>query len=153
MNEAMYLAGIASSDSNTTKIDKVLAFINSVVHYEHRMLDHMWFPCETFAFRSGDCTSFSILSAAMFEMVGIKAAIGFFTNSSMGGHAMVLVRMDDLGPYRYWYFENLTAYGLTMGKWIIIDPQYTSLTEQQHGHDKWIAYWSLQACAEVPYGS
>jgi len=81
----MTLAGISSSDSDVTNIDKVLAFINSDVHYESRLLDHMWFPCETLTFHSGDCTSFSILAAAMFEEAGIKTAIGFYYNQTMGG--------------------------------------------------------------------
>jgi prefoldin subunit 5 len=151
MQKAMTLANISSSDSNTTKIDKVLAFISSNVHYEHRLLDHMWFPCETLTFHSGDCTSFSILAAAMLEESGIKSAIGFFTNSTLGGHAMVLVHLDNLGSHAYWYYNNLTGYKLTSGKWIIIEPQCASLT-QQDANLNWIGYWTLQACAEVPYG-
>ncbi|MEM2904957.1 MAG: transglutaminase-like domain-containing protein [Candidatus Bathyarchaeia archaeon] len=149
MQGAMTLAGVYSSDSDVTKTEKILAFIHSVVHYEHRMLDHMWFPCETLAFRSGDCTSFSILAAAMLEAAGIKAAVAFFTNSTLGGHAMVLVHLDNLGAYGYWYYGNLTGYGLTSGRWILIEPQYASLSQQD---DAWISYWSLKACAEVPYG-
>ena len=79
------------------------------------MLDHMWFPSETLAFRSGDCTSFSILAASMFEAVGIKSAIGFFRNNRGEYHAMVLVHLNDLGSYNYYYYyynNDLTSYGL-----------------------------------------
>ena len=153
MQGAMSLAGIYSSDSNTVKIEKTLAFIHSVVHYEHRMLDHMWFPCETLAFRSGDCTSFSILAASMLEAAGIKSAVGFFANSTLGVHAMVLVHLDNLDSHGYWYYNDLTGYNLTSGKWIIIEPQYVSLTEQDTHLYDWVVYWTLKACAEVPYGA
>ena len=106
MDQAMILANISYSDSDAMKIDKILAFINSIVHYEYRMIDHMWFPCETLNFRSGDCTSFSILAAAMFERAGIKSAIAFFTNSSMGAHTMVLVHIDNLCSHKYWYYDD-----------------------------------------------
>jgi len=152
MDQAMILANISHSDSDAMKIDKVLAFINSIVHYENRMIDHMWFPCETLAFRSGDCTSFSILAAAMFERAGIKSAIAFFTNSTLGHHSMVLVHIDNLGSYTYWYYDDLTSYGLPKGKWIIIEPQFNSLAEYEARHYNWISYWSLVACAEIPYG-
>jgi TolA-binding protein len=152
MQEAMTLANTSSSDSNVVKIDKVLTFINSVVHYENRLLDHMWFPCETLTFHSGDCTGFSILAASMFEEAGIKSAIGFFSNSTIGeGHAMVLVHLDNLGSHSYRYYSDLTGYNLTGGKWIIIEPQCTSLAVQD-ANLNWIGYWTLEACAEVPYG-
>ena len=151
MDQAMALSGISSSDSEVTKIEKVLSFTNSFVHYEDRILDHMWFPCETLTFRSGDCTSFSILATALLERAGIEAAIAFFANSTIGHHAMVLVHLDNLGPYRYWYYEDLTDRGLTSGKWIIVEPQCTSLLGQQSRLD-WIGYWDLVACSEVPGG-
>jgi hypothetical protein len=153
MEQAFTLAGISYSDSSTTKIDKILGFINSIIHYESRCLDHMWFPCETLTFHSGDCTSFSILAGAMLEEAGIKSAIGFFTNSTKSeGHAMVLVHLDNLGQHGYYYFNDLTSYGLTSGKWIIIEPQCSSLTIQDKYLD-WIASWSIAAASEVPYGS
>jgi len=151
MDEAMALSGISPSDSEVTKIEKVLSFTNAFVHYEERIIDHMWFPCETLTFRSGDCTSFTTLTTALLERAGIEAAIAFFANSTMGHHAMVLVRLDDLGPYRYWYYEDLTDRGLASGKWIIIEPQCAPLSGQQSRLD-WIGYWDLVACAEVPGG-
>lgn len=151
MQQAMTFVGISSSDSNIAKIDKVLTFIYSNVFYENRLLDHMWFPCETLTFRSGDCTAFSILAAAMFEDAGIKSAIGFFSNSTLGGHAMVLVHLDNLDSHSYWYYSDLTGYGLSSGKWIVIEPQYASLSEQD-ANMNWIGYWDLDACSEVSYG-
>mgnify|MGYP001105924907 CR=1 FL=1 len=152
MQRAMSIAGISYSDSSVTKIQKVLAFIHSVVHYETRLLDHMWFPTETLTFRSGDCTGFSILASAMFEAAGIKSAVAFFTNSTLGGHAMVLVHLDNLSGFGYYYYSDLTRYGLAGGKWIIIEPQYGFLDEHQ-SNLRWISWWSIVACAEVPYGS
>lgn len=151
MELAMSMAGISSSDSDVTKIGKVLAFINSNIHYENRIFDHMWFPCETLTFHSGDCSSFSILAAAMFEKAGIETAIAFFSNSTIGHHSMVLIHLEDLGPYRFWYYKDLTSYGLAKGKWIIIEPQCKSL-EAQEIKLNWIAYWDLIACSEVPGG-
>lgn len=151
MDQAMALSGISASDSDVARIEKVLSFMNSFVHYEDRILDHMWFPCETLTFRSGDCTSFSILAAALLENAGIEAAIAFFANSTVGHHAMVLVHLDNLGTYRYWYYEDLTACGLASGKWIIIEPQCPSLLVQQTKLD-WIGHWDLVACTEVPGG-
>ena len=151
IQQAMALADISSYDSTVVKIDKVLDFIYYNVFYENRLLDHMWFPCETLTFRSGDCTAFSILAAAMFEKAGIKSAIGFFSNSTLGGHAMVLVHLDDLGSHGYWYYSDLTGYGLTSGQWISIEPQFASLSEQDANMD-WVGYWDLDACAEVLYG-
>jgi len=151
MDLAMITSGICPSDSEVAKIEKVLSFTNTFVHYEDRILDHMWFPCETLTFRSGDCTSFSILAAALLERAGIEAAIAFFSNSTIGHHAMVLVNLDNLGPFGYWYYEDLTAYGLDSGRWIIIEPQCPSLSVHQSTLD-WIGYWDLVACTEVPGG-
>ncbi|MEM4140028.1 MAG: hypothetical protein QXG36_02890 [Nitrososphaeria archaeon] len=150
--EAIHFAGIKTSDDPVTKINKIMNFTNLLIHYEYRLVDHMWFPTETLAFRSGDCTSFSILEAALFEMVGIKSAIGFFKNSEGEGHAMILVRLDDLEGYQYYYYPDLTSLGLSKGKWIIIEPQYNSLYEQQLKQDNWIPQWKLIVAAEVPYG-
>jgi hypothetical protein len=154
IEKAMNMTGISISDSNVMKIEKVLAFIHSTVHYELRLIDHFWFPCETLTFKSGDCTSFSILAASMFEKTGIESAIGFFTNSSLGGHAMVLVHMDDLGPYNYTCYGDLTGYGLTSGKWILIEPQASSLEQYGTLLNTWIKSWDtgMVASAEVPFG-
>jgi len=152
LSQALLLAGVKPGDDNVTKIDKIMNFTNSIVHYEHRLIDHMWFPTETLTFRSGDCTSFSILEAALFEMVGIKSAIGLFVNSQGEGHAMILAHLDSLGKYEYYYYPDLTSFGLSPGQWIIIEPQYNSIYQQQLYQDKWISQWKLVAAAEVPYG-
>jgi hypothetical protein len=150
--DALALANISSLDMGTTKIDKVMRFTSSIVHYEEKLIDHMWFPAETLAFRSGDCTSYSILESALFEMVGIKSAIGFFKNDRGDGHAMVLVHLDEISGYSSWYYSDLTPWGLSSGKWIIIEPQYSSLSQQEQRQDSWMPQWDLVAAAEVPYG-
>jgi hypothetical protein len=139
-----------SSDSDVDKIDKILGFIHSQVEYQSKLLDHMWFPTETLMYKSGDCTSFSILAACMFEKVGIKAAIGFFTYQDEA-HAMVLVRLDDLGDYGYCSFPSLTSYGLSASKWIVIEPQYSSLSQYSSNLD-WVHQWGIVAACEVIYG-
>lgn len=112
----------------------------------------MWFPTETLTFKSGDCTSFSILVACMFEKAGIKSAIGFFTNDTLGRHAMVLVRLHNLDGYPSRYYSDLTSFNLTTGEWIKIEPQCISLSDYSHNLD-WMSYWSIVAASEVPYGA
>jgi len=136
-----------------TKIDKILKFANSVIDYETRLLDHMWFPAETLTFGSGDCTSFSILIASLFEMVDIKSAIGFFLNDQGDAHAMVMINCEELPNYKTWGFDDLTSYGLSSGRWIIIEPQYISLAEQEKYQDDWIPQWNLEVVSEVKYGA
>lgn len=140
------------NDDHVNKIDKILGFVNSIITYETRLVDHMWFPTETLTFRSGDCTSYSILVAALLEMVDIKSAIGFFLNDQGDGHAMVLINSETLGEYKCWYFQDLTDHGLSSGRWIIIEPQYSSLSEQETYQDEWIPQWDLEVAAEVKYG-
>lgn len=151
--QALRLADVKSTDDAVIKIDKIMKFTSSIVHYEYKLIDHMWFPTETLAFRSGDCTSFSILESALFEMVGVKSAVGFFRDSQGYGHAMILVRLDDLAGYRYYYYPDLTPYGLSTGQWIIIEPQYDSLYQQQSKQDQWMPQWKLVTAAEVSYGA
>lgn len=152
LKTALILANVTVFDSDTEKIDKILRFVSSVVHYEHRLIDHMWFPTETLTFRSGDCTSFSILVAALLEMSGVKSAIGFFENDEGDKHAMVLIHLKDLEGYSYYYYSDLTDWGLTAGRWIIVEPQFSSLSEQEQFQESWIPQWNLIAVAEVPYG-
>jgi len=38
---------------------------------------------------------------------------------------MVLVHLEDLLGYHYWYYSDLTDKGLKEGRWIIIEPQMT----------------------------
>jgi len=152
MERAIAFCGIGANDTDVVKIDKVLRFISYHVAYESRLLDHMWFPTETLMYKSGDCTSFSILAACMFEKVGIKSAIGFFTSPD-GAHAMVLVHLNDLGgEYAYSYYDSLASYDLTPGRWIIIEPQYSSLSEYSNNLD-WVQSWNIVAACEVIYGA
>jgi len=152
--QAMILANITYADTAVTKIDKIMKFTSSIVHYESRLIDHMWFPTETLAFRSGDCTSFSILESALFEMAGVTSSVSVFRNDQGDGHAMILVHLEDLGVGKhYYYYPDLTSYGLSEGKWIIIEPQFDSLSQQQSKQDQWIPQWKIVAAAEVPYGA
>jgi len=151
MDKAITYCNITVADSSVEKIDKILRFINSEVTYQSKLLDHMWFPTETLTFKSGDCTSFSILAACMFEKLGIKAAIGFFTYQNEG-HAMVLVRLNDLESYGYVYHSSLTSYGLLTGRWIVIEPQFSSLS-QYSSNLGLVQKWNIVAASEVPYGA
>jgi transglutaminase-like putative cysteine protease len=144
VKSALDYSGVNSYDSNITKIDKVLKYISAHVTYSTRLLDHMWFPSETLTFKSGDCTSFSILAASMLEASGVKCSIGFFRNSNGDGHAMVLIYLSDLGDLQYNYFEDLTAYSLKAGRWIIIEPQNSSVYNYS---SDWISQWKLVAAS------
>ena len=146
---ALEYSGVIFGQNNVAKIDKTLSFIHSHVTYSSRLLDHMWFPSETLTYESGDCTSFSILAASIFEANGVTSAIGFFKNDKGEYHAMVLVHLDDLGSYSYSSYDDLTSYNLKQGKWIIIEPQQTSLSEYS---STWVSQWHLVAASEIPYG-
>jgi hypothetical protein len=80
----------------------------------------------------------------------MESAIGFFTWQDEA-HAMVLVHLDSLGDYGYSYFSSLTSYGLSAGKWIVIEPQYSSLSQYSDNLD-WVLKWGIVAASEVPYG-
>ena len=58
---------------------------------------------------------------------------------------MVLVHLEDLGDYGCWYFDDLTNYELTEGRWITIEPQAT--IESQG--DEWMAQWSIFVAEEI----
>jgi hypothetical protein len=146
-------ANLTAGDSDIVKVDKIMRLIDSSVTYEHRSSTEILFPTEVLTFGSGDCTGFSCLVACLFEEVGIKSAIGFFTNSTYPeGHAMVLVHLDDLGFYAYSYYSDLTGKGLSSGKWIIIEPKDGSLSAYSHNLN-WVNLWSLSTADEVPYGA
>jgi hypothetical protein len=151
VSSALTYAGVNSYDSNITKIDKILKYIHTIVVYQTRLLDHMWFPSETLTFRSGDCTSYSILAASMFEASGIKSAVAFFKNTKGEYHAMVLVYLQNLGGYGYSYYSDLTSYSLKTGRWIIIEPQFSSVSSYSSDL-AWVSQWNIVAASEVPYG-
>lgn len=145
LNEVHALIGIQSGDPSVEKIEKILSFVNTYVHYESDYNNVFLAPVETLAFKSGDCDDYSILVAALFEKAGIDSAIGFF---SSGGstHAMVLIHLDTISPYGFWSYSDLTGKGLSAGKWIIIEPQHT--IERQHT-PSWFEQWSIRVAAEV----
>jgi len=139
------LIGIATYDSSTSKIRKILNFIFDHVSYEGEVDSCHLAPVETIAFRSGDCDDFTILAAALFESVGIDAAFGIFENEGDELHAMVLVHLDQLVGYGYWSFEDLTDKGLDEGRWIIIEPQYPI----DYQYEESIGEWSLLVATQV----
>jgi len=139
------LIEIKTYDAPTDKIRKILDFIHQYIQYETEVNDVFLAPVETLGFRSGDCDDFSILAAALFEAVGIDSAIGFFTNKDNEYHAMVLVDLEDLAGYRYWFYNDLTKLGLKEGRWIIIEPQAT-ISDQG---DDWISQWNIFVAAPL----
>jgi len=142
------IIGISNYDNNVKKIEKILDFTSTYISYQYDLNEEFLFPVETLTFRSGDCDDFSILAATLLEEVGIESAIGFFTNQSEDNdHCMVLIRLSDLGNYGYYYYDNLTSYGLSDGKWIVLEPQET--LGNQYNEDL-IGKWEIIAVAEIP---
>jgi hypothetical protein len=89
----------------------------------------------------------TILAATLFEAVGIDSAIGLFKNDYNQYHAMVLIHLEDLGSYGYWYYSDLVSYGLESGKWIEIEPQLPI----QHQNDDWLEQWDIIAAAPLDW--
>jgi len=149
MTDLIDFIDISNTDSNTEKIRKILDFITTWITYQSDINNEFLFPMETITFRSGDCDDFSILAATLFEKVGIDSAIGLFQNNSLEKkrHSMVLVHLNDLEEYGYWYYNDLTNFGLSSGKWIILEPQATI---DRQTVENWIQKWGLIAAAEVP---
>jgi predicted transglutaminase-like cysteine proteinase len=140
------VAGVSSSDSSVAKVEKILEAVVSYIAYRPDMNDRYNSPWETLAFRSGDCDDFSTLVAALFQLAGIDSAMEFVRNSANDGHAMVLVKLDDLESYGYYYYSDLTSYGLGPGQWIVIEPQSTI---DQQDVSSWMSQWNIIAAAEV----
>ena len=145
IDEILALIEIKTYDTSTDKIRKILDFIHQYIHYETEVNDVFLAPVETLGFRSGDCDDFSILAAALFEAVGIDSAIGFFVNENNEYHAMVLVHLEGLSSYGYWYYSDLTSLGLEEGRWIKIEPQ-TTIDNQD---DEWIGQWKIFVAAPL----
>jgi len=143
--EVASLIKVDDSDPPTERIRKILDFIHWNLKYEPEVDDFFHAPVETLALKSGDCDDFTILASALFEYAGIDSAVGLFSNENGEYHAMVLVRLDDLEGYAYFYYESLTGIGLEEGRWIIIEPQST--IDRQS--DKWIEQWNLLAAAPL----
>jgi len=137
---------LSVSDAPEVKIEEILAFLNENIHYELEINDVFLAPIETLGFKSGDCDDFSILAAALFEYFDVDSAVGFFKNDANEYHAMVLVDLDDLGGYGYWYYDDLTGYGLPEGKWIKIEPQSTI---EYQSDDDWMGQWNILVAQEL----
>ena len=112
------LIGIQAFDNEVTKIDKILDFINDNLHYESDMDNDFLAPMETLGLKSGDCEDYAVLAGALFELVDIQSAIALSDD-----HAIVLVRIDNLGTHGHLYYDDLTSYDLSSGRWILIEPQ------------------------------
>lgn len=138
---------ISSLDTPEEIITKILAFLDEHIHYESEINDVFLAPVETLGFKSGDCDDYTILASALFEIAGIESAIGFFKNEDDDYHAMVLVHLDDLGDYGYWYYDDLTSLGLPEGRWIKIEPQ-TTISYQ---NDEWMHQWNILVAAKVEF--
>ena len=146
LQKALNTTGIEEDDSMIEEIEKILAFLNDYLEYEIEFNNIFRAPVETLSMRHGDCEDYTILASAFFEAVEIDSAIAFFKNVEGEYHAMVLIRVEDLGEHGFWYFDDLTHLGLQEGRWIIIEPQYT--IEHQE-YDEWMSQWSLNVVAEV----
>lgn len=136
---------VSRYDSPEAVISKILSFLKENIHYEVEVNDVLLAPVETLGYKSGDCDDYAILAAALFEYYGIDTAIGFFVNDRDEYHAMILVHLEDLEDYSYWYIKDLTDLGLPEGRWIKIEPQ-TTLDNQ--GGD-WIGEWDLLVADEL----
>ncbi len=145
INELLDIIDITLQDSATTKISKILAFINTYIHYEREVNDVFLAPVETLGFKSGDCDDFSILASALLDEVGVESAIGFFVNDLDQYHAMVLVNLNELEGYGNYYYSDLTHQGLDAGKWIIIEPQATI----DNQFTPWVDQWNLITASEI----
>ncbi|MBS7611724.1 hypothetical protein KEJ27_05895 [Candidatus Bathyarchaeota archaeon] len=149
LNYALNLTGSSISQDPTERIARILGFINKHIHYEYDVENVLLAPAETLTFKSGDCEDFTILAAVLFEAVGIDSAVAYFSHKDLSAekqyHMMVLVHLDNLGEYGYWYYSDLTSMGVAPGKWIIIEPQKTI---DDQGSD-WVGQWNLLAAAPI----
>lgn len=131
--------GIEETDNASIKIEKVLDFVTEWVHYESDKNNEFLSPAETLTTRSGDCDDFAILVSALFELTGLEAGLVFLSSDDNGWHAMSLVHEDNLGGYGYYYFSDLTEYGLASGKWLLIEPQ---MTIENQNNESWMSLWT-----------
>lgn len=149
LNTTLRLTGATASQDPTERVARILDFIKQHIHYEYDVKDVILAPAETLTFKSGDCDDFTMLAAALFEAVGIDSAVAFFKHQDPGAekqyHWMVLVHLDDLGEYGYWYYSDLTSMGLASGKWIKIEPQTTI----ENQGSEWAGKWDLLAVAPL----
>ena len=146
MNFLLTMAGVAAGDSSVDRVGKILECVRGFVSGRMDMTERFYAPWETLAHRSGDCEDLSILTSALFELAGIDSAFGAFTNDYNENHAMVLIHLNDLGPYDYYSYDDLTSLGLSSGRWIIIEPQ-TTLGYQSDA--SWMDQWNILVAAET----
>lgn len=148
LDKVINVIGVQVTDSPTQKIGKILDFINAHIHYEYDIADANLAPMETLGFLSGDCEDFSILAAALFKAEGIDSAVGIFRGPS-SAHEMTLVHVDDISPYGYWSYTDLTGLGLQSGTWVIIEPQHTIENQSTDSMDQLTQELTVDAAAEV----
>ena len=146
LERALSLAGVDAEMDAVERVERILSFLHDYVTYQGEVDEVIRAPVETLSLGSGDCDDYSTLAAALLEAVGVDSAVAIFKDAEENYHYMVLIHLNDLGIYNYTYYDDLTAYGLSPGRWIVIEPQY--LIERQ-GYLKWFNRWSLEAAAEV----
>jgi len=146
LDEILDLIGASASNDPVENMAMVLSFVNEQITYSPDLENRYFAPVETLAYGSGDCDDFAALVAALFERLGVESAIAFFANDEGEGHAMNLVRMDDLEDYGYYYYNDLTGQGLDSGRWIIIEPQ--ALIDDQYD-PQWLEQWNLKVATEI----
>ena len=132
LSKVYKLIGISSGDSQVTKIDKILKFVNSNIHGEADNQESFHAPMETITLKSGDCDDYSILVGALFEMAGIKTAIALNNPDKNGGtgHVFLVVQVSNTEGKLDYGYKDLTDKGLSSGWWYIIEPQLK--LEDQH---------------------
>jgi hypothetical protein len=149
LDTVLGLTGANTTQTPTERIRRILNFVNQHIHYEYDVEDILLAPAETLGFKSGDCDDFTILAAALFRAVGIDCAVSFYRHQDPGAekqyHWMVLVHLDNLGEYGYWYYSDLTSMGLEAGTWIKIEPQDTI----ENQRSEWVGQWNLLAAAPL----
>jgi hypothetical protein len=151
LTSVLKIAGADHANSAVDKISSILAFINTHIQYQSDLIDRPFAPTETLSSGTGDCEDYSILASALFEIEGIQAAIAIFHNST-DGHAMVLVKLSELGAWSGYDKSNIidgASYGLAAGQWIIIDPQVTINHQSKSGWSASGERWTIDAAAET----
>lgn len=146
LERALSLAGVDAEIDTVGRVERILSFLHDYVIYQGEVDEVIRAPVETLSLGSGDCDDYSTLAAALLEAVGVESAVAIFKDAEENYHYMVLIHLNDLGIYNYTYYDDLTTYGLSPGRWIVIEPQY--LIERQ-GYLQWFNRWSLEAAAEV----
>lgn len=146
--QAIELVNISASDTDTEKVEKILSFTSTYLEYQYDLNDEFLFPSETLSYKTGDCDDFSILAAALFEYEDIESAIGFFESEYHDyAHCMILIKLNDLEGYNCYYYDDLTDYEISEGRWIILEPQSNINNQAERS---WFEKWDIYAIAEIP---